>query len=188
MAENKYPLTTDRLQTWLNVRIRRMQRNLAAAKHGSNNSGALRQSLGKNYDKSIKQRGGFIIGTIQAEDYWYYVDAGVRGVGGESDITSRAMPNQNNTSDASYKKGRKPPLFWNKDKIPRGPIGDWVRTKLKAGGNDLFTALNIREGIYRKGIKGNKFASSVLTKKDLKELYESLAEKLAEDVANQMFE
>lgn len=185
MAENKYPLTTDRLQTWLNVRIRRMQRNLAADK--SNNSGALRQSLGKNYDKSIKQRGGFIIGTIQAEDYWYYVDAGVRGVGGKSDITDNEMPNQNNTSEARYK-SKKPPLFWNKDKIPRGPIGDWVRTKLKAGGNDLFTALNIREGIYRKGIKGNKFASSVLTDKDLKELYESLAEKLAEDVANQMFE
>lgn len=178
MAENKYPLTTDRLQTWLNVRIRRMQRNLAAAKHGSNNSGALRQSLGKNYDKSIKQRGGFIIGTIQAEDYWYYVDAGVRGVGGESDITSRAMPNQNNTSDASYK-SKKPPLK---------EILRWVQTKLPVKGSDYFSALNIREGIYRKGIKGNKFASSVLTDKDLKELYESLAEKLAEDVANQMFE
>jgi hypothetical protein len=147
-----------------------MQRNLAADK-----------------SKSIKQRGGFIIGTIQAEDYWYYVDAGVRGVGGKSDITGKAMPNQNNTSEARYK-SKKPPLFWNKDKIPRGPIGDWVRTKLKAGGNDLFTALNIREGIYRKGIKGNKFASSVLTDKDLNELYKSLAEKLAEDVANQMFE
>ena len=178
MAENKYPLTTDRLQTWLNVRIRRMQRNLAAAKHGSNNSGALRQSLGKNYDKSIKQRGGFIIGTIQAEDYWYYVDAGVRGVGGESDITDNEMPNQNNTSDASYK-SKKPPLK---------EILRWVQTKLPVKGSDYFSALNIREGIYRKGIKGNKFASSVLTDKDLKELYESLAEKLAEDVANQMFE
>ena len=176
MAENNYPLTTDRLQTWLNVRIRRMQRNLAADK--SNNSGTLRQSLGKNYDKSIKQRGGFIIGTIQAEDYWYYVDAGVRGVGGKSDITGRAMPNQNNTSEARYK-SKKPPLR---------EILKWVKTKLPAGGSDYFSALNIREGIYRKGIKGNKFASSVLTDKDLKELYESLAEKLAEDVANQMFE
>ena len=178
MAENKYPLTTDRLQTWLNVRIRRMQRNLAAAKHGSNNSGALRQSLGKNYDKSITQKGGFIIGRIQAEDYWYYVDAGVRGVGGKSDITDNEMRNQNNTSDASYK-SKKPPLK---------EILRWVQTKLPAGGSDYFTALNIREGIYRKGIKGNKFASSVLTDKDLNELYKSLAEKLAEDVANQMFE
>ena len=176
MAENKYPLTTDRLQTWLNVRIRRMQRNLAADR--SNNSGALRQSLGKNYDKSITQKGGFIIGTIQAEDYWYYVDAGVRGVGGKSDITGRAMPNQNNTSEARYK-SKKPPLK---------EILKWVKTKLPAGGSDYFTALNIREGIYRKGIKGNKFASSVLTDKDLNELYKSLAEKLAEDVANQMFE
>ena len=176
MAENKYPLTTDRLQTWLNVRIRRMQRNLSADR--SNNSGTLRQSLGKNYDKSITQKGGFIIGTIQAEDYWYYVDAGVRGVGGKSDITGKAMPNQNNTSEARYK-SKKPPLR---------EILKWVKTKLPAGGSDYFTALNIREGIYRKGIKGNKFASSVLTDKDLNELYKSLAEKLAEDVANQMFE
>lgn len=165
MAENKYPLTTDRLQTWLNVRIRRMQRNLANSKERTkykkiNNSGTLSQSLGKNYDKSITQKGGFIIGTIQAEDYWYYVDKG-REPGG--------FP--------PYKNDREGILHWVLTKIPKQP--DIKDTSL---------AFLIARKIAKKGTKATKFASSVLTKKDLKELYESLAEKLAEDVANQMFE
>ena len=60
----------------------------------------------------------------------------------------------------------------------------WVQTKLPAGGSDLFTALNIREGIYRKGLRATNFASSVLTDKDIKELTQSLAETMAEDIAN----
>jgi len=172
MAETNYPLTTDRLQVWLNVRIRRMQKNLA--KNKSNNSGNLRQSLGRNYDKGVKERGGFISGIIEADDYWYFVDQGVQGVGGDSDITGRSMPNRNTTSDARYR-SKKPPL--------KAILG-WVQTKLPAGGSDLFTALNIREGIYRKGLRATNFASSVLTDKDIKELTQQLAETMAEDIAN----
>ena len=51
-----------------------------------------------------------------------------------------------------------------------------------------YIGILIARKIAKKGTKGTKFASSVLTDKDLNELYESLAEKLAEDVANQMFE
>jgi hypothetical protein len=142
-----------------------MQRNLANSKERTkykkiNNSGTLSQSLGKNYDKSIKQRGGFIIGTIQAEDYWYYVDQG-RNPGG--------FP--------PYKNDREGILHWVLTKIPKQP--DIKDTSL---------AFLIARKIAKKGTKATKFASSVLTDKDLKELYESLAEKLAEDVANQMFE
>ena len=90
------------------------------------------------------------------------------------------MPNQNSTSDASFKKnGKKPPLK---------EILGWVQTKLPARGNDLFTALNIREGIYRKGIKATNFASSVVNEKSIEELTELLAEKLAEDMANNITE
>ena len=53
---------------------------------------------------------------------------------------------------------------------------------------DTSLAFLIARKIAKKGTKGTEFASSVLTDKDLKELYEPLAEKLAEDVANQMFE
>jgi hypothetical protein len=142
-----------------------MQRNLANSKERTkykkiNNSGTLSQSLGKNYDKSITQKGGFIIGTIQAEDYWYYVDKG-REPGG--------FP--------PYTNDREGILHWVLTKIPKQP--DIKDTSL---------AFLIARKIAKKGTKATKFASSVLTKKDLKELYESLAEKLAEDVANQMFE
>jgi hypothetical protein len=150
--QNKYPLTTARLQLWINVRIRRMQQKLA--QEGSNNSGALRQSLAAN------------------------------GVGGNSDITNNAMPNQNATSPFKYD-NKKPPLSWGADGVPRGAIGEWVRTKVKAGGNDLFTALNVRESIFRKGTKPTYFASDVLTEQAINELNEEIAETLLQDIANQ---
>ena len=172
MAETNYPLTTDRLQVWLNVRIRRMQKNLD--RNNSNNSGQLRQSLGRNYDKGVKERGGFILGVIDAVDYWREVDEGVRGVGGVSSISGNAMPNQNTTSSMRYK-NKMPPLQ---------DLLQWVQTKLPAGGSDLETALNIQQGIFRKGKRATNFASSVLTDKDIKELTQSLAETMAEDIAN----
>jgi len=172
MADNTFPLTTDALQDWLNIKIRKMQKNLDRNK--SNNSGQLRQSLGRNYNKGVLDERGMIKGRIEADDYWYFVDQGVQGVGGDSDITGNSMSNRNTTSKAKYK-SKKPPL---KD------ILMWVQTKLPAGGSDLFTALNIREGIYRKGLRATNFASSVLTDKDIKELTQQLAETMAEDIAN----
>ena len=183
--QNKYPLTTARLQLWINVRIRRMQQKLA--QEGSNNSGALRQSLAANFNDSVDEKGGIISGLIIAKDYWAFVDEGVRGVGGNSDITNNAMPNQNATSPFKYD-NKKPPLSWGADGVPRGPIGEWVRTKVKAGGNDLFTALNVRESIFRKGTKPTYFASDVLTEQAINELNEEIAETLLQDIANQFEE
>lgn len=186
MAENeKYPLTTARLQLWINVRIRRMQQNLASDR--SNNSGALRQSLGQNFDDSVDEKGGIITGLIEAVEYWAYLDEGVQGVGGKSDITGKQMPNRNTTSEFKYKT-KKPPLYWGADGVPKGAIGDWVRTKLKAGGNDLFTALNVREAIYRKGMRATHFASDVLTEQAINELNDEIADTLEQDIANQFEE
>jgi hypothetical protein len=176
MAQTSFPLTTDALADWLNESIRKMQKNLDSKR--VNNSGSLRQSLGRNIGKNVVERGGFIQGKIEALDYWYYVDQGVQGVGGNSDITGNPMSNENTTSDARYRT-KKPPLK---------EILGWVQTKLPARGNDLFTALNIREGIYRKGIKATNFASSVVNEKSIEELTELLAEKLAEDMANNITE
>ena len=58
-----------------------MQQKLA--QEGSNNSGALRQSLAANFNDSVDEKGGIISGLIIAKDYWAFVDEGVRGVGGE---------------------------------------------------------------------------------------------------------
>lgn len=174
MAENTFPLTTDALQDWLNVSIRKMQKNLDTMK--INNTGALRQSLGQNFGHNVTQRAGFILGKIEAVDYWQEVDEGVQGVGGVSSISGNAMPNQNTTSPLKYK-----------TKMP--PLQDllmWVKTKLPARGDDLETALNIQQGIFRKGKRATKFASSVLTEKSVDELTELLAETIAEDIANQI--
>ena len=174
--QDKYPLTTARLQLWINVRIRRMQQKLA--QEGSNNSGALRQSLAANFNDSVDEKGGIISGLIIAKDYWAFVDEGVRGVGGNSDITNNAMPNQNATSPFKYD-NKKPPL---------SDILRWVKTKLPAKGSDYFSALNIREGIFRKGTKPTYFASDVLTEQAINELNEEIAETLLQDIANQLEE
>ena len=175
MATN-FPLTTDALQDWLNDTIQKMQKNMDRKK--INNTGALRQSLGQNYGKSVMERGGFIMGKIEALDYWQEVDEGVQGVGGNSSVSGRAMPNQNTTSSLKYST-KMPPLE---------DILFWVKTKLPARGDDLRTALNIQQGIYRKGKKATNFASSVLTQKNIDELTDLLAEKLAEDIKNDIIE
>ena len=72
--QDKYPLTTNALQMWINKSIRMMQKNLDADR--SNNSGTLRQSLGQNFNDSVDEKGGIISGLISAVDYWYYVDEG----------------------------------------------------------------------------------------------------------------
>lgn len=176
MANTSFPLTTDALQDWLNESIRQMQKNLDSK--NINNSGALRQSLGRNIGQNVVERGGFIQGKIEALDYWQEVDEGVQGVGGNSSISGRAMPNQNTTSSLKYKT-KMPPL---------DDILFWVKTKLPARGDDLETALNIQQGIFRKGKKATNFASSVLNEKAIEELTDLLAEKLAEDIANNITE
>ena len=171
--QDKYPLTTNALQMWINKSIRMMQKNLDADR--SNNSGTLRQSLGQNFNDAVDEKGGIISGLIIAQDYWAFVDEGVRGVGGNSDITNNAMPNQNATSPFKYD-NKKPPL---------SDILRWVKTKLPAKGSDYFSALNIREGIFRKGTKPTFFASDVLTEQAINELNEEIAETLLQDIANQ---
>jgi hypothetical protein len=166
MAQTSFPLTTDALADWLNESIRKMQKNLDTK--NINNTGSLRQSLGRNIGKNVVERGGFIQGKIEALDYWQEVDEGVQG----------AMPNQNTTSSLKYK-SKMPPLE---------DILFWVKTKLPARGDDLETALNIQQGIFRKGKKATNFASSVVNEKSIEELTELLAEKLAEDMANNITE
>jgi len=62
------------VQLWINNSVKKMQSNLAQSK--SNNSGTLRQSLGKNYRNAVTVKGGFLNGEITATDYWEFVDQG----------------------------------------------------------------------------------------------------------------
>ena len=64
------------VQVWLNNTVKRMQSNLAQSK--SNNTGTLRQSLGRNLQEPVKVKGGVLSGAIEATDYWEFVDQGRR--------------------------------------------------------------------------------------------------------------
>ncbi len=156
--QNKYPLTTARLQLWINVRIRRMQQKLA--QEGSNNSGALRQSLGQNFNDAVDEKGGIISGLISAVDYWYYVDEG-------------------------RKPGKYPP-YTNE----REGILHWVLTKIpkRPDITDQSLAFLIARKIAKKGTKPTYFASDVLTEQAINELNEEIAETLLQDIANQFEE
>ncbi len=70
--------TIDAVTDWINDSIKLMRKGLdKGGKNGSsNNTGTLQQSLGKNFQKPVKVKGGFLNATIDAEDYWYYVDQG----------------------------------------------------------------------------------------------------------------
>lgn len=106
MADNQYKDTIASLQLWLNVNIRRMQRNLAS--DNANNSGTLRQSLGQNYNNGVTVSQDKILGAITAVDYWEYVDFGRRP-------------------------GKKPPLrdilSWVQTKLPIRKELDWAYAK-----------------------------------------------------------
>ncbi len=135
-----------------------MQQKLA--QEGSNNSGALRQSLAANFNDSVDEKGGIISGLISAVDYWYYVDEG-------------------------RKPGKYPP-YTNE----REGILHWVLTKIpkRPDITDQSLAFLIARKIAKKGTKPTYFASEVLTEQAIDQLNEEIAETLAQDIANQFEE
>jgi hypothetical protein len=147
--------TIDAVVDWMNVSIKAMQKNLdKGGKHGtSNNTGTLRQSLGKNFQKPIKVKGGFLTATIDAVDYWGAVDQG-------------RVPTKN-------KSGGTPTLSQT--------LVKWVQTKLPTRGNDLASAYAIAKKIHEKGTEGTQFVEKVLTKKHKAKLGETVTENLRLD-------
>ena len=156
--QDKYPLTTNALQMWINKSIRMMQKNLDADR--SNNIGTLRQSLGQNFNDAVDEKGGIISGLISAVDYWYYVDEGRK--------PGKYPP---------YTNEREGILHWVLTKIPKRPDI-----------TDQSLAFLIARKIAKKGTKPTYFASEVLTEQAIDQLNEEIAETLAQDIANQFEE
>ncbi len=157
----------DVMATFLSGSISKMQKNLDDSK--SNNSGALRQSIGENLSKGVIVDGESVSMTISLDDYYAFVDEGVQGAGGTSKyVSGKTFTNQNTTS--SFKYTNKMPPF--KD------IFNWVTTKTNkiVGFSDTFRTLLIQESIFGKGTKPTNFFSDVINEKTLDRLTEDLFE------------
>jgi hypothetical protein len=147
--------TIEAVKDWIQESINLMQKGLdKGGKHGSsNNSGTLRQSLGKNFQNPVTVKGGFLNSTIEAVDYWGAVDQG-------------RVPTK--------KAGGTPTL--------QQSLLKWVRTKLPTRGNDLASSYAIAKKIHEKGTVGTKFVENVLTDKRIKELGLTVSKSLELDI------
>ena len=159
------------LSEYLATSISKMNRNLEAS--NAINSNSLSQSIGANLSNGVVVDGSEVSLTISLNDYYPFVDEGVRGVGGES-ITGKQLVNQNNTSSFRYKT-KKPPF---KD------ILQWVRTKTNVDPNfsDVQRAFIIQDSIFRKGTKATNFYSDVINNKSLGKLVADLTAATASTV------
>ena len=144
---------SDNIQTvildWQNETIVKLQKSLDE-KASSGTSLKLRQSI---QPRKLEQTESGLLMVIEAEDYYKYIDEGVRGVGGEKKgggIFQQVAPN----SPFSYKKGSKPSVKH---------FEQWSMTK----GLNPFA---VRESVFRKGLRPNNFFSSVMTDEWINEL------------------
>ena len=144
---------TDSVQSvildWQNETIELLQTSLDnSASTGT--SLKLRQSI---QPRQLKQTEKGLLMVIEMEDYYKYIDEGVRGVGGEKKgggIFQQVAPN----SPFSYKEGVKPSVKH---------FEQWSRIK----GLNHFA---VRESVFRKGITPNHFFSNVMTDEWIGEL------------------
>lgn len=150
---------SDNIQTvildWQNETIVKLQKSLDE-KASSGTSLKLRQSI---QPRKLEQTENGLLMVIEAEDYYKYIDEGVRGVGGEKKgggIFQQVAPN----SPFSYKKGSKPSVKH---------FEQWARIK----GLNPFA---VRESVFRKGLTPNFFFSSVMTNEWINELSTRLEE------------
>ena len=114
---------------------------------GSENTAVLGQSI--IFD--IEFLGSAYLFELKMEKYGDFIDEGVAGIGGnKSDGT--AYEAVQTSGRFSFKEGKKPPLF-----------KEWAQSK----GVNPFA---VRESIFRKGIKGNKWFTEVMNQRKIDNL------------------
>jgi hypothetical protein len=166
--ENKsYALVTK----WLDGVIKLAKQNLA-------NSGAIASD---SLSASIKIRpitltdDSFVV-AIEANDYWKFVDLGVKGA-----VSSLRAPN----SPFSYRDKR--PIW--KYRPPVRKIQEWIAFKsIPVQGRDKIAAnralaVNISNKIWREGLKPTNFMSNAVTEDMVAVLTENIAEVLGKSIS-----
>ena len=160
--ENKsYALVTK----WLEGVVRLAKQNLANANAIGSNS--LAQSI---VVEPITLTDSSFVVAIKANDYWKYVDLGVKGA-----VSSSRAPNS--------------PFQYRDKRPPIRPIQEWIAFKSiqlegrdKKAANRSF-AINIANKIRREGLRATNFMSNAATKEMVDVLTENIAEVLGKSIS-----
>ena len=160
--ENKsYALVTK----WLEGVVRLAKQNLANA------NAIASDSLSASIDiKPITMTDTSFVVAIVANDYWKYVDLGVKGA-----VSSSRAPNS--------------PFQYRDKRPPIRPIQEWIAFKSiqlegrdKQAANRSF-AINIANKIRREGLRATNFMSNAATKEMVDVLTENIAEVLGKSIS-----
>jgi hypothetical protein len=160
--ENKsYALVTK----WLEGVVRLAKQNLANS--NANASNALAQSI--TIEPITLTDSAFVV-AIKANDYWKFVDLGVKGT-----QKSNRAPNS--------------PFRFKGNPIPIRPIQEWIAFKGiplqgrdKQAANRSF-AINIARKISREGLRATNFMSNAATKEMVDVLTVNIAEVLGKSIS-----
>lgn len=142
------------IDQWNNETIERLQKSLDD-KASSGTSKMLRQSI---VPQAIKQTENGLSLEVIMEDYYKFIDQGVRGIGraGLPDTNTSVFAQKAPNSPWSYKEGRE-------NKPSSSHFKQWASVK----GLSPFV---ISESIWRRGIEANHFYSDVMTDEWIGEL------------------
>ena len=160
--ENKsYALVTK----WLEGVVRLAKQNLANANAIASNS--LAQSI--TVEPITLTDSSFVV-AIKANDYWKFVDLGVKGA-----VSSSRAPNS--------------PFQYRDKRPPIRPIQEWIAFKSiqlegrdKQAANRSF-AINIANKIRREGLRATNFMSNAATKEMVDVLTVNIAEVLGKSIS-----
>ena len=153
------------VKKWLEGVITLAKQNLA-------NSGAIASdSLSASIDfEPITLTDTSFVVAIVANDYWKYVDLGVKGA-----VSSSRAPNS--------------PFQYRDKRPPIRPIQEWIAFKSiqlegrdKQAANRSF-AINIARKISREGLRATNFMSNAATKEMVDVLTENIAEVLGKSIS-----
>ena len=153
------------VKKWLEGVITLAKQNLA-------NSGAIASdSLSASIDfEPITLTDTSFVVAIVANDYWKYVDLGVKGA-----VSSSRAPNS--------------PFQYRDKRPPIRPIQEWIAFKSiqlegrdKQAANRSF-AINIANKIRREGLRATNFMSNAATKEMVDVLTENIAEVLGKSIS-----
>ena len=155
------------LQKWGNDTIAKLKKSLLA-NTSEGTSGALLQSL---VVLPIAYADSKYLLTLQAEDYWKFINKGVQGVGGNR-ADGTAFVNKGAGSPFTFST-KKPPV--NFSSTSGSSLRQWSHNK---GLNEYA----VRESIFRQGIKANHFFDEVIKNNWTADLVKKLSKAGAKEV------